>query len=130
MYLPAWIGGLGVFFLIAAAVCLILGFAISAGWLVACVICLLLGIAALMCRRNQWIEITGSDTFVYSTMFGRKTEYHFSDIQDIKIGSDNDSYTMIMSDGKVHIEDCAVMSEKFIMMSGFYERIQFSGRRE
>lgn len=115
MYLPNWVCGLGVLFLAGGIVFAVLGAAGAGnsriGFLVVAVICLGLGAAAILCWKNQGAEMLNDCEFVYSTMFGRKISYRFSDIRDIKQNSD--SMTLLLKNGKVHIESCAVISDRF-----------------
>lgn len=110
MYLPFMVCGLGIFFMAAALGCLVMTF-MSYLWLLGFVFCGAMGGAAILCWKNQWAEMTSGDTFIYSTMFGRETEYHFSEIRGLKQRSD--SMTLILESGKVHVEECAVISERF-----------------
>ena len=55
--------------------------------------------------------MTDNYEFVYSTMFGRQYQFCFSEIIDLKQG--NDSMTLLLENGKVHIESCALVSERF-----------------
>lgn len=112
MYLPIWVCGLGVLLLAAAAVLFVTAFFTSIYCLAATAACLGLGAAAILCWKNQWAIMVDQNTFVYSTMFGRKIQYRFSEIRELKQGSD--SSTLIMEDGKVHIESCAILSERFL----------------
>ena len=102
MYLPAWLLGLAVIFFAAA------------------VFCALVGIAAALCWNNQWIEVINEEEFVYSSMFGRKTTYRFADIVEVKKNAD--SQNLIFSDGKVHIESCAVVSANLINSARKYAK--------
>ena len=52
-------------------------------------------------------------------MLGNKKSYRFADIQ--RLNKNNDSFTLIMKDGKVHIESCAVISSRF--MKALYARV-------
>ncbi len=112
MYLPFWVCVLGIFFLIAACVLLASTFSSSVYSLIGFGICLALGVSAILCWKNQSIKMIDENTFVYTTMFGRENHYSFSDIQELKISQD--SFTLILDHGKVHIENCAIMSESFI----------------
>lgn len=51
-------------------------------------------------------------TFVYTTMFGKEVQYSFSEIRELKQNAD--SSTVVLDNGKVHIESSAIMSEKFM----------------
>ena len=113
MYLPAWLLGLAVVFFAAAVLCVIF---IHDRLL----ICALVGIAAALCWNNQWIEVINEEEFVYSSMFGRKTTYRFADIVEVKKNAD--SQDLIFSDGKVHIESCAVVSANLINSARKYAK--------
>lgn len=112
MYLPIWVCGLGVFLLAAAVACAVAGVILSNPWFVLGVLaCLSVGIAAILCWKNQWVMVVNESEFVYSTMFGRQTTYRFSQITGLKQNSD--SMTLLLDDMKVHIESCAIISERF-----------------
>ena len=115
MYLPNWVCVLGVVFLAASIVCVVISFTVSLfsmiGCLIGAVICLVIGIAAILCWKNQWAEMINNYEFVYSTMFGRQYQYRFSEIKDLK--QSNDSMTLFLENGKMHIESCALVSERF-----------------
>ena len=113
MYLPAWLLGL------AVILCVI--FIHDRLLMIPCaVICALVGIAAALCWNNQWIEVINEEEFVYSSMFGRKKTYRFADIVEVKKNAD--SQNLIFSDGKVHIESCAVISANLINSARKYSK--------
>ena len=117
--MPAWLLGLAVIFFAAAVLCVI--FIHDLLRMIPCaVICALVGIAAVLCWNNQWIEVINEDEFVYSSMFGRKKTYRFADIVEVKKNSD--SQVLIFSDGKVHIESCAVISANLINSARKYAK--------
>ena len=72
-------------------------------------ICGGLGIAAWLCWKNQTIRIVDDDTFEYTTFLGKTTVYRFSDIKELRVNQD--SMTLILANGKVHIESMVHMSE-------------------
>ncbi len=113
LYLPVWILALGIVLILGALV--FLYFSLKDLYLlIGTVICLGLGIAAILCWKNQWIQVIDDHSFVYSTMFGKQTQYHTSQIVDLK--QNPDSMTLVLDSGKVHIESCAIMSERLIEM--------------
>ena len=119
MYLPAWLLGLAVVFFAAAVLCVI--FIHDRLLMIPCaVICALVGIAAALCWNNQWIKVINEEEFVYSSMFGRKKTYRFADIVEVKKNAD--SQDLIFSDGKVHIESCAVVSANLINSARKYAK--------
>ena len=113
MFLPAWILALGIVciagavgFAVAAIIAISVPFAVIAGvWLI-------LGIAAVLCWRNQTIVMLNENAFEYSTMFGKKKVYYFSEIKGMRRNSD--STTLFVGEGKVHIESCAIFTERLI----------------
>ncbi len=111
VYLPGWVLGLGIFLLLVAVGCIVLGFLVSLYALIGTVICLGLGIAAVLCWKNQWIQVVNDREFLYSTMFGRQSRHSFSEIRDLKLNTD--SMSLILDDQKVHVEACAVVSDRF-----------------
>lgn len=112
MHLPAWVLGLGIFFLALALACVVLTFTVSAGFLIGAAGSAGLGVAAVLCWKNQWAVMVDHDSFEYSTMFGEKTLYYFADITELKRNSD--SFSLFCGDGKIHIESCAILSDRFI----------------
>ena len=70
------------------------------------------GAAGVLGWINQSAWINSDSTFIYRTMFGRNTEYHFSDIRDLK--TDRGAFILIMENGKVQIDKCAIISDRFI----------------
>ena len=67
------------------------------------------GAATWLCWKNQTIKIINDDQFEYTTFMGRTTVYRFSDIKGLR--ANNDSWTLFLTNGKVHIEAIACMSE-------------------
>ena len=67
------------------------------------------GIAAWLCWKNQTLKIIGEDKFEYTTFLGKTTVYRFSDIKKLRVNQD--SWTLILTNGKVHIESMVYMSE-------------------
>lgn len=102
---------LAIFLFACAARCIVGCIFVSLYFLIPAVITLLVGLAAFLSWKNQWIVIENEDEFTYSTMFGRKHRYRFSDIQEIKQNAD--SKTLILENGKVHIEAMAIVSDQF-----------------
>ncbi len=111
MHMPAWLCVLGCILLAGALACLVLCFVVSVYALIGFALCLCLGVAAILCYKNQWVEMIDDNEFIYSTMFGNETKYYFSDIESLKQNAD--SMTLHLKNGKIHIESCAVISERF-----------------
>ena len=112
MYLPAWVLGLGIMFFAAAIVCIVLAFTDSVSLLIGAAVFAGVGVAAVLCWKNQWVKMEDDDSFIYSTMFGNKKRYYFYEIKDLKRNAD--SLSLICEDGKIHIESCAIMTERFV----------------
>lgn len=113
MYLPVFLLAFGLALIlggIGAAVAFI--FLHKVWIIVMAVAAVLLGIAAIMCWRNQTVNMISDDVFVYTTMFGNHYEYRFEDITAIRQNSD--SITLFVGNKKVHIEAMAVMSERLV----------------
>lgn len=72
----------------------------------------LLGFFSLLCWKNQTIYIISNEQFTYTTMFGNKHTYNFSDIQYVR--RNKDSLTLFVADKKVHIESMAILSDRLI----------------
>ena len=111
VYLPLWVLGLGIFLLLAAVGCVVLCFTVSVYALIGTLLCLALGIAAILCWKNQWIQMLNDREFIYSTMFGRQSRHSFSEIRELKLNSD--SMSLILEDQKLHVEACALVSDRF-----------------
>ena len=112
MFLPAWLFSLG---LLCLAFSIMIGIVvvvlqISVLLVVLSIILVLFGTAAILCWKNQTIHMLPNDSFEYSTFLGTKTVYRFSEIKGIKKGSD--SITLLVGEGKVHIESIAIISDR------------------
>lgn len=111
MYLPTWVLGTGIFFAVCAVAATIIAFVIGNMAILLCDIpFLLIFVAAYLCWKNQKIRILDDLTFEYSTMFGNRKTYAFSQITQVK--QNPDSYTVFADGDKKHIEACAVLSER------------------
>ena len=113
MFLPNWLMGFGVFLDVAALACFIIAFATQVwGLIIGFVILGLLGIAAWLCWKNQAIKIIDESKFEYTTFLGNKTIYYFSEIKKLRVNQD--SFTLFVGNGKVHIEFIANISQRFM----------------
>jgi len=114
MFLPEKLLSMALVFLAAAAISVaaavlkghVLGWYISAGVLLA------LGVSAFLCWRNQKICMLSDDEFTYTTMLGKTTTYRFDEIVALK--KNKDSFTLLMKNGKVHIESMAILSDRLV----------------
>ena len=79
-------------------------------WALLAVALLLLGVGALLCWRNQTIQMLSDDEFEYSTFLGNKKLYRFDDI--VALRRNKDSMTLMLKNGKVHIESNAVLTQR------------------
>ena len=111
IYLPNWLLVFGILLIAAALVCTVLAFDISFMFLAIAVPGIALGAAALLCWENQGVTVTDDQTFLYRTMFGNVTEHRFCEI--VALDTHAYSVALITESGKIHIENCAVVSERF-----------------
>ncbi len=123
MFLPDFLKYFG-FFLDTAAVAFLAAAFITQIWalLIGTLAAGALGIAAWLCWKNQTIQIIDSDHFAYTTFLGKTTVYRFAEIEELKVNSD--SMTLILTNGKVHIESMVCMSQ------ALYEKIEAALDRE
>ena len=110
MFLPDFLKYFG-FFLDAVAIVFLVATFITQIWglIIGALICGGLGVAAWLCWKNQTVRIIDEDRFEYTTFLGKTTVYNFSDIKELRINSD--SMTLILSNGKIHIESMVHMSQ-------------------
>ena len=73
---------------------------------------ILLGVLALLCWKNQTITMLPNDAFEYSTFLGNKKVYHFDQIKGLR--KNNDSMTLFLDGGKVHLESTAIISDRLV----------------
>ena len=72
-----------------------------------------LGVCGVLSWANQKIQILDNTTFRYTTMFGQKRVYRFSDIRDIEPVRSRGERSLHMRDGsKVYIDDYVRMTDK------------------
>lgn len=114
MFLPEKLLSMALVFfaaaVIASAAAVIKGHSMI--WYLIAAAALTLGAAAFLCWRNQKICMLSDEEFTYTTMFGKTTVYRFEDIVALK--KNKDSFTLILKNGKVHIESMAVLSDRLI----------------
>lgn len=73
---------------------------------------LIIGILAIICWKNQTIQIISNDKFEYTTFLGNKHTYYFKDITGLR--QNPDSITIFVAGKKVHIEKMAYTSDRLI----------------
>lgn len=124
MFLPLWLLAFAIIMLVAGvAVGIYAAVELSVGAVVGAVVCLGLGIMALLCWKNQSIVVLSDESFEYSTFLGNKKEYRFQDITDLK--QNNDSMTLFVGNEKVHIESCALLTDRLIeLINAQLEKLQ------
>ena len=76
------------------------------------------GLSAILCWKNQWIKMINSREFIYSTMFGNKRTYKFSDItkatRNVNMGKFiTSNITININNKKVYIDGEAIVSRRF-----------------
>ena len=113
MYLPMWLLVFG-FLLDAMSLASLVIAIVAQNWffLIAVLGLGLLGIAAFLCWKNQTIKIIDEFRFEYTTFLGQKRVYYFSDIKELRPNAD--SWTLILNNGKVHIESIVCISDKLV----------------
>ena len=110
MFLPDFLKLAAILLCLLAVAFLVVAFALQIWWAIAgFAIFGGLGLAAWLCWKNQTIRIVGEDSFEYTTFLGKTTVYRFSDIKELRENAD--SWTLVLSNGKVHIEAMVCMSE-------------------
>ncbi|MGI6013220.1 MAG: hypothetical protein ACOX7K_02900 [Oscillospiraceae bacterium] len=113
IYLPKFLFYFGCFLhLIGGALSVVFLYKMNGIVFVMGVMVSLVGVAAMLCQLNQKTTMTSSSTFEYTTFLGNTREYHFSDVVGIKLH--NDSLTILMTSGKIHVESMAVINEDFV----------------
>ena len=113
MFLPDILKYFG-FFLDAVAIVFLVATFITQIWglIIGALICGGLGVAAWLCWKNQTVRIIDEDSFEYTTFLGKTTVYNFSDIKALRVNQD--SMTLILTNGKVHIESMVHMSQALV----------------
>ncbi len=114
MFLPFWLFIVGIVCIIGSLFGMVYIFfwSFEVVGILVCSVLLILGMGAILCWANQKINILDESTFEYVTFLGNKRVYRFSDIKGIK--TNNDSQTLFVGDDKIHIENCAIMSQRLI----------------
>ena len=113
MYLPEKLLAFAiVFFLVSVGVFVYALTTFSLLALIVAILVLVLSVCAVLCWKNQTIEIISDEEFVYTTMFGNAYTYKFSDITGLR--QNQDSMTLFVSDRKIHIESMAILSDRLI----------------
>ena len=111
MYLPVWLLAFAMLLMMGGAImCIFAIIRFSVVVIVASVAAVILSILALLCWKNQSVTMLSNDTFEYSTFLGNKRVYSFSDIKGLR--RNNDSMTLYVADGRVHIEACAIITDR------------------
>lgn len=114
MYLPVKLLAMSLAMLVAAAV--VMQFGVMKGEELAGYVCgaalAVLAAVAFLCWKNQKIRILSQDTFEYTTFLGNTYSFCFSDIEGLK--RNKDSMTLLLKNGKVHIESMAVISAELV----------------
>ncbi len=123
MYLPFFVCAFGVILIIIAIAALIYYFIVfQIGFLIASLGLGALGVCAIACWNNQTIEVISDEEFIYTTFLGNAYTYRFDDITALVKNSD--SLTLYVGEKKVHIENCAILSDRLIdLINAQVERI-------
>ena len=113
MYLPLWLLIFSISLNLGALASALYAIA-TAQWFIFIITAIAagFGIAAFLCWKNQKIILLDNSRFEYTTFLGKTTVYYFSQIRELKRNSD--SFTLLVGDGKVHIESCAIISDELL----------------
>lgn len=79
---------------------------------IAALVCFILAAAAMLCWKNQSARMLSDDEFEYKTFLGNTRRYSFSQITQLK--QNPDSCTLFVGKEKIHIETCAILTDRFI----------------
>lgn len=114
MYLPDRMLAIAIVFVLAGIGCAVMSFAgPNPLWMIAGAVLLIgLGIGAVLCWKNQTINMITSGTFEYTTFLGNTRTYRFADITGLR--RNNDSLTLFVGKEKIHIESMAVLSDRLV----------------
>ena len=113
VYLPRYLFFLGMVFYLIGGAHGIFSLLIWENWILFSVgvLLVLIGAAAMLCQLNQNITLVTPDTFLSTSFLGRSKEYRFSECEDIQIHED--SVTLYMYGGKIHVERMAICRRFF-----------------
>jgi len=112
IYLPKILFFLGLIFYLVSCYLSVHGLLNSDWMMFLCSIPVtLIGVAAFMCQLNQRVTMISKSKFMNRTFLGNEKEYKFSDFEDIRFNTD--SMTIIMKNGKIHVESIAVKKVAF-----------------
>lgn len=115
MYLPSWLRAFGLVLLAAGTAAFIFSFIVHHLVLLFLGVGILcLGVLACLCWHNQKARVISDQEFEYTTFLGKSHRYYFRDITGLRKNSD--SMTLYVADSKVHIESCAILSERFVIL--------------
>lgn len=113
MYLPSWLRAFGLVLLAAGTAAFIISFIVhKLTFLLLGVGLFIGGVLACLCWKNQKARVLSDQEFEYTTFLGKSHRYYFRDITGLRKNSD--SMTLYVSGSKVHIESCAILSERFV----------------
>ncbi len=115
MFLPLWLFIVGLVCVLGALCGIVYCFCWAFSDLVLgfSAVFLIIGMGAILCWANQKIAILDDYTFEYVTFLGNKKVYRFSDITGIR--TNKDSQTIFVGKDKIHIESCAILSQRLII---------------
>ena len=115
MFLPDRLLAIALVCLAGGAACGVLAIFDFAIWkIMVAAFGIIFGFFAVICWKNQSINIISDEQFTYTTMFGNTRTYSFSDIKGVR--KNRDSLTLFVADEKVHIESMAILSDRLIQL--------------
>ena len=113
MYLPLRVLAFGLFSLVCGIASAVYAAATAETAMAA--FALIFFIAAVLLTlawRNQTARMLSDDEFEYKTFLGNTRRYSFSQITQLK--QNPDSCTLFVGKEKIHIETCAILTDRFI----------------
>lgn len=113
MFLPLWVLAFGLFSLVCGIASAV--YAAATAETAMAVFALIFFIAAVLLTlawRNQTARMLSDDEFEYKTFLGNTRRYSFSQITQLK--QNPDSCTLFVGKEKIHIETCAILTDRFI----------------
>lgn len=113
MVLPLWVLAFGLFSLVCGIASAV--YAAATAETAMAVFALIFFIAAVLLTlawRNQTARMLSDDEFEYKTFLGNTRRYSFSQITQLK--QNPDSCTLFAGKEKIHIETCAILTDRFI----------------
>lgn len=113
MVLPLWVLAFGLFSLVCGIASAVYAAATAETAMAVFALIFFIGAVLLtLAWRNQTARMLSDDEFEYKTFLGNTRRYSFSQITQLK--QNPDSCTLFVGKEKIHIETCAILTDRFI----------------